>query len=63
MTQPHRRYPLTSFFVLAYAVTWALCAPLVFGGVPAFSATRHVPSLGALPAVAVGVTGSALFMT
>jgi len=58
-----RRYPLISFFVLAYAVTWLLWAPMVLAGVPAFSATRHVPTLAALPAVAVGVTGSALFMT
>lgn len=58
-----RRYPLISFFVLAYAVTWLLWAPVVFGGIPAFSEARHVPSLAALPAVAVGVTGSALFIT
>lgn len=58
-----RRYPLAAFFVLAYGVTWLLWAPLVFAGVPAFSATRHVPTLAALPGVAVGVTGSALFMT
>ena len=58
-----RRYPLVAFFVLAYGITWLLWAPLVFAGVPAFSATRHVPTLAALPAVAVGVTGSALFMT
>lgn len=63
MTTVLRRYPLVSFFVLAYAVTWLLWAPVVFAGVPAFSETRHVPSLAALPAVAVGVTGSALFMT
>ncbi|MGV0991234.1 MAG: type II CAAX prenyl endopeptidase Rce1 family protein [Mycobacterium sp.] len=58
-----RAHPLISFFVLAYAVTWALWAPLVANGIPAFSATRHVPSLAALPAVAIGVTGTAFFMT
>jgi membrane protease YdiL (CAAX protease family) len=63
VTTALRRYPLVSFFVLAYALTWLLWAPVVFAGVPAFSETRHVPSLAALPAVAVGVTGSALLMT
>ena len=58
-----RAHPLISFFVLAYAITWALWAPLVFHGVPAFSETRHVPTLAALPAVAIGVTGTAIFMT
>ena len=58
-----KRRPLVSFFVLAYGVTWLLWAPVVFAGVPAFSETRHIPSLAALPAVAVGVTGTALFMT
>jgi membrane protease YdiL (CAAX protease family) len=58
-----RRYPLTSFFVLAYVITWLLWAPMVIAGVPAFSETRHVPTLAALPAVAIGVTGTALFMT
>lgn len=58
-----RRYPLASFFVLAYGVTWLLWAPVVVGGVPAFNAETHVPALAALPAVAVGVTGTAVFMT
>ncbi|MGI9125895.1 MAG: hypothetical protein ACR2JM_14245, partial [Mycobacterium sp.] len=58
-----RRHPLLSFWVLAYAVTWLLWAPMVFAGVPAFSETRHVPSLAALPGVAIGVTGTAFFMT
>ncbi len=58
-----RAYPLTSFFVLAYAVTWLLWAPMVLGGVPAFSGTRHVPSWSTLPAIAVGVTGTAFVMT
>lgn len=58
-----RRYPLTSFFVLAYAVTWLLWAPMVIAGIPAFSASRHIPSPAALPGVVIGVTGTALFMT
>lgn len=58
-----RAHPLISFFVLAYAVTWALWTPLLINGTPAFSATRHVPSLAALPGVAIGVTGTAVFMT
>lgn len=58
-----RRHPLVSFFVLAYAVTWLLWAPLVIAGVPAFSESRHVPSLAALPGVVIGVTGTAVFMT
>ena len=58
-----KAYPLASFFALAYAVTWLLWAPMVIAGVPAFSETRHIPSIYALPAVAVGVTGTAFFMT
>ncbi len=58
-----RARPLISFFVLAYSVTWLLWAPLVFSGTPAFSETSHVPSMAALPAVAVGVTGTAVVMT
>ena len=58
-----RARPLVSFFVLSYAVTWLLWAPLVFAGVPAFSESTHTPSWYALPGVAVGVTGTAFFMT
>ena len=58
-----RRHPLTAFFVLAYGLTWLLWAPMVLGGIPAFSPTRHVPSLAALPGVAIGVTGTAFLMT
>ncbi|GAY15000.1 CPBP family intramembrane glutamic endopeptidase [Mycobacterium sp. shizuoka-1] len=58
-----RARPLVSFFVLAYSVTWLLWAPVVIGGVPAFSATTHTPSWYALPAVVVGVTGTAFVMT
>lgn len=58
-----RRHPLVSFFVLAYAVTWLLWVPLVIAGVPAFSETRHIPTPAALPGIAIGVTGTALFMT
>jgi len=58
-----RRHPLLSFWVLAYAVTWALWAPMVLAGWPAFSESTHLPSPAALPAVAVGVTGTAMLMT
>lgn len=58
-----RARPLVWFFVLSYGVTWLLWAPLVFAGVPAFSETTHTPSWYALPAVAIGVTGTAFFMT
>jgi membrane protease YdiL (CAAX protease family) len=58
-----RARPMVSFFVLAYGVTWLLWAPLVVCGVPAFSASTHTPSWYALPGVAVGVTGTAFFMT
>lgn len=58
-----RAHPLISFFALAYLLTWALWAPLLINGIPAFSETRHVPSLAALPGVAIGVTGTAIFMT
>ena len=58
-----RAHPLVSFFVLAYAVTWLLWAPMVIAGAPAFSETRHLPSIYTLPGIAVGVTGSAFLMT
>mgnify|MGYP001549267700 CR=1 FL=1 len=58
-----RARPLLWFFVLAYAVTWLLWLPLVLGGVPAFSQTTHAPSLYTLPGIALGVTGTAFFMT
>lgn len=58
-----RARPLLWFFVLSYGVTWLLWAPVVFAGVPAFSATTHTPSWYALPAVVIGVTGTAFFMT
>jgi membrane protease YdiL (CAAX protease family) len=58
-----RAHPLVSFFALAYAVTWLLWAPMVIAGVPVFSETRHVPSIYALPGVAIGVTGTAFLMT
>lgn len=58
-----RAHPLVSFFVLAYGITWLLWAPMVVAGVPAFSETRHTPSIYALPAVAIGVTGTSFLMT
>jgi uncharacterized protein len=63
IVQTLRARPLVSFFVLAYGVTWLLWSPLLIAGVPAFSATTHTPSWYALPGVAVGVTGTAFFMT
>jgi uncharacterized protein len=57
-----RRHPLVLFFVLAYAVTWVLWAPLVLLGIAAFDAERHAPSLLTLPGVAIGVTGTAFLM-
>lgn len=57
-----RRHPLTMFFALAYGVTWLLWSPVVLLGIPAFDPVRHAPSLAALPAVAIGVTGSAFLM-
>lgn len=56
-------HPLVSFFVLSYTVTWLLWAPMIVAGAPVFSETRHLPSIYALPGIAVGVTGTALFMT
>lgn len=57
-----RAHPLVSFFVLAYAVTWLLWAPMVIAGAPVFSETKHLPSPYALPGIAVGVTGTAFVM-
>jgi membrane protease YdiL (CAAX protease family) len=58
-----RRWPLISFFVLAYVVTWLLQTPLLIFGIPVFSATTHAPSFYLLPSIAIGVTGSAFLMT
>jgi CAAX protease family protein len=58
-----RRWPLISFFVLAYVVTWLLQTPLLIVGIPVFSGATHAPSLSVLPSIAIGVTGSAFLMT
>lgn len=58
-----RDHPLTSFFVLAYTVSWLLWTPALILGVPVFSATTHTPSPWILPGIAFGVTGSAFLLT
>ena len=63
LVQTMRKHPLVSFFVLAYAVTWALWLPLVFLQLPSFSDVTHAPNIYFLPAVILGVTGSAFLMT
>lgn len=63
IVQIMHRYPLVSFFVLAYAVTWLLWSPVVFFNLPVFDSATHAPSLYVLPGIAIGVTGSAFLMT
>ncbi len=58
-----RRHPLTSFFVLAYAVTWLLWSPVVFLKLPAFNSATHAPFLYTMPGVVIGVTSVAFLMT
>lgn len=58
-----RNRPVLSFFVLAYALSWLLWTPMLFAGIPPFSAVTHTPSLYLLPGIALGVTGSAFVMT
>ncbi len=58
-----RARPLLSFWVLSYAVTWALWTPMAIAGIPAFNEDSHLPSLWALPGIATGVTGTAFLMT
>lgn len=58
-----RARPLTSFFVLSYAVTWLFWSPVVALGLPVFSPTTHAPTWYLMPAIAVGVTGVAFFMS
>jgi uncharacterized protein len=57
------RHPLVSFFVLAYVVSSILWIPVLLFGVPTFNPATHAPSLVILPGIAIGVTGSAFFMT
>ena len=63
IVQTMRKHPLVSFFVLAYAITWALWLPLVFLQLPTFDNATHAPNLYFLPGVVLGVTGSAFLMT
>jgi membrane protease YdiL (CAAX protease family) len=58
-----RARPLSAFFLLAYAVSWAMWTPMLIAGVPVFSGASHTPSPLVLPGIAVGVTGSAFLMT
>lgn len=58
-----RRWPLVSFFVLAFVVTWLLQAPLLILRIPVFSPATHAPTPYLLPSIAIGVTGSAFLMT
>ncbi|MDL5156186.1 CPBP family intramembrane glutamic endopeptidase [Actinomycetospora termitidis] len=57
-----RRRPLVSFFVLSYAVTWLLWSPVVILGLPVFEPSTAAPNPAVLPAIAIGVTGTAVFM-
>jgi membrane protease YdiL (CAAX protease family) len=58
-----RRHPITSYFVIAYAVTWLFHIPVVLLGLPISNPETHAPSLYILPGIAIGVTGTAFFMT
>lgn len=58
-----RRRPLTSFFVLSYAVSWLLWSPMLILGISPFDPVTHTPSLALLPGIAIGVTGSAFLLT
>jgi uncharacterized protein len=40
-----RRYPLISFFVLAYVVTWLVWSPVLLSGLSVFSDQTHTPPL------------------
>jgi uncharacterized protein len=63
IVQTMRNYPLVSFFVLAYAITWMLQSPWVISGVPPFNEKTHVPALWVMPSIAIGVTGTAFVLT
>jgi uncharacterized protein len=57
-----RRRPITSFFVLAYAVTWLCWLPVVLTGASVFDPDTFAPNPAILPGIAIGVTGTAIFM-
>jgi membrane protease YdiL (CAAX protease family) len=58
-----RNHPILAFFVLAYAVSSILWIPVLLFGLPTFNPATHAPSLVILPGIAIGVSGSAFFMT
>lgn len=58
-----RRYPLVSFFVLAYAISWILWIPVLVFHWPTFDPSTHAPSLYILAGIVFGPTGSAFLMT
>src|SRR2546429_239342 len=62
LVQTMRRHPLVSFFLLAYAVSWALCLPLLLSHLPTSSDISHTPTIYILPGIALGVAGSAFLM-
>jgi CAAX protease family protein len=61
--QTMRRYPVVSFFLLAYAVSWALWLPTLLFHLPVFDPSSHAPTLYILPGIVFGPTGSAFLMT
>jgi uncharacterized protein len=63
LVQTMRRHPLVSFFLLAYAVSWALWLPVLLFHLPTSSEISHTPTIYILPGIAFGVTGSAFLMT
>jgi membrane protease YdiL (CAAX protease family) len=63
LVQTMRRHPLVSFFLLAYAVSWALWLPMLLLHLPEQDPSRHTPTIYLLPGIALGVTGSAFLMT
>lgn len=63
LAQTMRNHPILSFFVLAYVGSSSLWIPVLLFGLPTFNPATHAPSLAILPGIAIGVTGSAFFMT
>ena len=55
LTQSLRRYPLVTFFVLAYGLTWIVWVPRVLGDVPFLvgRAWTWAPAVAALVATAI----------
>jgi uncharacterized protein len=63
LAQTMRNHPIVFFFVFAYVVSSILWIPVLLFGLPTFNPATHAPSLAILPGIAIGVTGSAFFMT